>query len=447
VIAPARVAAYETILAVAAGRADLPSALARTRTKLTDERDRALAGEIATGTLRWQGAFDHIIETFAGRPSARLDPEVLAILRISIFQLLHLDRVPAAAVVNDAVELAGKAGKRSAAGFVNALLRRVSRERAHLPLPVDPPIDVLTIALSHPRWLAGRWLARHGFESAEAWARFDNSPAPLTLRANTLRTTRDALAAALAAAGVQTEPARFAAQGLIVRSGNPLLTPLAHTGAFFVQDETSQLVGEFVAALPGERILDACASPGGKTTQMAAAMNDTGTIVAADVRGRRLELLSRTIRESGAQCVRIVQANARASAPFRDVFDAVLVDAPCSGLGTIRRDPDVRWRRTEADLEPLAAAQREMLAQAAAVVRPGGRLVYSTCSSEPEENEDVVRDFLAEHPEFRRARPVVFEQRPELAALLDDEGALKTLPFRDGLEAFYAAMLIRGEVC
>ena len=176
---------------------------------------------------------------------------------------------------------------------------------------------------------------------------------------------------------------------------------------------------------------------------MAAAMGDTGTIVAADVRGRRLELLSRTIAESGAQRVRIVQANARASAPFRDIFDAVLVDAPCSGLGTIRRDPDVRWRRTEADLEPLAEAQREMLAQAATVVRPGGRLIYSTCSSEPEENEDVVRAFLADHPEFRRARPAVFEQRPELAALLDDEGSLKTLPFRDGLEAFYAACLTK----
>jgi 16S rRNA (cytosine967-C5)-methyltransferase len=443
VIAPARVAAYETILAVAAGRADLPSALARARTKLKDERDRALAGEIATGTLRWQGAFDHVVEMFAKRPAARLDPEVLAILRISIFQLLHLDRVPAAAVVNDAVELAGKAGKRSAAGFVNALLRRVSRERAQLPLPAEPPIDLLTITLSHPRWLASRWLARHGFEAAEAWARFDNNPAPLTLRANTLRTTRPALADALAAAGVQTDPARFAAQGLIVRSGNPLLTPLAHTGAFFVQDETSQLVGEFAAASTGERILDTCASPGGKTTQMAAAMGDTGTIVAADVRGRRLDLLSRTVKESGAGRVRIVQANARSVQPFLDIFDLVLVDAPCSGLGTIRRDPDVRWRRTEADLAPLAEAQRAMLAQAASVVRPGGRLIYSTCSSEPEENENVVRAFLADHPEFQRARPAAFERRPELAALLDDEGSLKTLPFRDGLEAFYAAMLIR----
>jgi 16S rRNA (cytosine967-C5)-methyltransferase len=443
VIAPARVAAYETILAVAAGRADLPSALARARTTLEDERDRALAGEIATGTLRWQGAFDHVIAAFAGRPTARLDAEVLAILRISIFQLLHLDRVPAAAVVNDAVELAGKAGKRSAAGFVNALLRRVSRERAQLPLPEAPPIDLLAITLSHPRWLAERWLARHGFDAAEAWARFDNRPAPLTLRANRLRTTRDALTSDLEQAGVTTQPARFAPDGVIVTSGNPLLTPLAHSGAFFVQDETSQLVGVFVAATAGERILDACASPGGKTTQMAAAMGDTGTIVAADVRGRRLDLLARTIAESGAHRVRIVQANARAAPPFGEVFDAVLVDAPCSGLGTIRRDPDIRWRRSEADLELLAAAQREMLAQAATVVRPGGRLIYSTCSSEPEENEEVVRAFLADHPDFRRARPVPFEQRPELAALLDDEGALKTLPFRDGLEAFYAACLTK----
>lgn len=443
-IAPARVAAYEAILAVAAGRADLPSALARARTTLEDERDRALAGEIATGTLRWQGAFDHVIEAFSGRPSSRLDPEVLAILRISFFQLLHLDRVPAAAVVNDAVELAGKAGKRSAAGFVNALLRRAARERGQLPLPERPPIDVLAITLSHPRWLAGRWLARHGFDAAERWARFDNSPAPLTLRANTLRTTRDALAQKLEEAGVHTEPARFASHGLIVTSGNPLLTKLAHTGAFFVQDETSQLVGEFVAAAGGERILDTCASPGGKTTQMAAAMGETGTIVAADVRSRRLELLSRTVTSSGARQIRVVQANARAVMPFRDIFDAVLVDAPCSGLGTLRRDPDIRWRRREADLAPLAEAQREMLAHAATVVRPGGRLIYSTCSSEPEENEEVVRAFLAGHPEFRRTRPAPFE-RPDLAALLDGEGALKTLPFRDGLEAFYAAALTKTE--
>jgi 16S rRNA (cytosine967-C5)-methyltransferase len=444
VIAPARVAAYDVVLAVGAGRADLPSALAHARSKLPDDRDRALAGEIATGTLRWQAAFDHVIEAFSGRPSARLDPEVLTILRIGMFQLLHLDRVPAAAVVDDAVELARKAGKRSASGFVNALLRRVSRERKQLPLPEQPPLDFLAITLSHPRWLAERWLARYGFDATVAWERFDNGPAALTLRANTLRTTRADLARELALVGVETENARFAPDGLIVTSGNPLLTPLAHSGLFFVQDEASQLVGEFAGARPGERILDACASPGGKTTQMAAAMEGRGTIVAADVRGRRLDLLSRTVAESGAAHVHVVQANARAQPPFREVFDAVLVDAPCSGLGTIRRDPDVRWRRVEADLAAMAGAQREMVAQLATVVRPGGRLIYSTCSSEPEENEAVVAAFLEAHPSFRRGTPATFSDRSDLAALLDAEGALKTLPFRDGLEAFYAALLVRS---
>src|SRR5215472_9787745 len=173
-IAPARIAAYETVLAVAAARADLPNALARARTKLSDERDRALAGEIATGALRWQGAIDYVIEAFAGRPIARLDREIVAILRISAFQLLHLDRVPASAVVDDAVQMTKRAGKRSASGLVNAVLRRISRERDQLPLPIEPPIERLTTTLSHPRWLAARWLERHGVERAMAWAEFNN---------------------------------------------------------------------------------------------------------------------------------------------------------------------------------------------------------------------------------------------------------------------------------
>ena len=440
-IAPARIAAYETVLAVAANRTDLPNALARARTPLRDDRDRALAGEIATGTLRWQGAIDHVIHAFSGRPIAKLDREVVAILRISAFQLLHLDRVPASAVVDDAVQMTKRAGKRSASGFVNALLRRVSRERTRLPMPTEPPLDVLSITLSHPRWLAARWLDRYGIDAATAWAEFDNSPAPLTLRANTLKTSRDDLASALRAAGVDAEPARFAPDGLVVTGGNPLLTPLAQTGAFVIQDEASQLVGLYAGATAGEHVLDACASPGGKTTQMAAAMGDRGAIVAADVRGRRVELLARTVKTSGAQSIRIVQADARRPPPFRAAFDLVLLDAPCSGLGTIRRDPDVRWRRTEADLAPLAAAQGEMLDSLAKAVRPGGRLVYSTCSSEPDENDAVVAAFLETHPEFARFVSPVFETSPRLRELLDEQGALRTLPFRDRLEAFYAVSL------
>ncbi len=245
-IAPARQAAYDVLRAVSTGRADLPSALARVRTGLHDERDRALAGEIATGTLRWQGTFDVVIAAFAARPADKLDPEVLDILRLTAFQLLHLDRVPASAAVNDAVDLARKAGKKSASGIVNAVLRRISRERARLPLPLRPAgpgdrdasIAYLSSALSHPAWLVTRWLDRYGFEAAESWAHFDNGPAALTLRVNTLRTSRETLAASLAAHGVATEPTRFAPQGLVVRSGNPLLTPLATTGLFLVQDES-----------------------------------------------------------------------------------------------------------------------------------------------------------------------------------------------------------------
>jgi 16S rRNA (cytosine967-C5)-methyltransferase len=340
--------------------------------------------------------------------------------------------------------MAKRAGKRSASGLVNALLRRISRERDRLPLPSNPPLDLLSITLSHPRWLAARWLARYGVEAAASWAQFDNAAAPLTLRVNTLKTSRDMLADTLRTVGVETRPARFAPDGLVVASGNPLLTPLAHDGSFVVQDEASQLVGLFAAAAHGERILDACASPGGKTTQMAAAMRDTGVVVAVDIRGRRIELLTRTVAASGARSIRIVQADVRGPAPFRASFDAVLVDAPCSGLGTIRRDPDVRWRRAEADLSPLAAAQREMLASLAPTVRPGGRLVYSTCSSEPEENEAVVDAFLADHPAFERTVPPVFERDPALRGLLDDSGALHTLPFRDELEAFFATSLRRS---
>jgi 16S rRNA (cytosine967-C5)-methyltransferase len=435
VTAPARVAAYNTLIAVARGEADLPSALVRARARLDDQRDRALAGEIATGTLRWQGAFDHVVAAFAGRSPSRLDLEVLVILRLSLFQLLHLDRVPASAVVNDAVSLARKTGKKSAAGFTNALLRRASRERTRLPLPPRPPdtsdragaLAYLSVTLSHPEWLVERWLHRYGFEAAEAWARFNNEPAPLTLRANALRNSRDELAAALHAVGVDTAPARSAPAALIVRSGNPLLTPLAQSGAFVVQDEASQLVGTFVEARPGETILDACASPGGKTTQMAAAMGDAGMIVAADVRDRRVRLLARTVAESGAHAIRIVQADASAPLPFRAVFDAVLVDAPCSGLGTIRRDPDIRWRRRPGEFRAFADLQLRILRHAAAIVRSGGRVVYSTCSSEPEENDEVVGAFLESSPEFRHEG--------------DD---LRTLPFRDRLEAFYAARLVRS---
>jgi 16S rRNA (cytosine967-C5)-methyltransferase len=446
--APARRAAYGALREVTSNRKDLPDALAHVRARLTDARDAALAAEIATGTLRWMGALDAVIERFGRRPLARLDPEVLDILRLGAYQLLHLDRVPARAVVDDAVELTRGAHKGSAGAMVNALLRRIDRERDHLPLPPRPEapgreaeLDYLSIAGSHPRWLVERWLDREGFAAAEAWVRFDNSPAPLTLRANTLVNSRDDLAGRLAATGVIVAPTRYSPEGLVVVDGNPLGTPLHDQGAFFVQDEASQIVALVAGARPGERVLDACASPGGKTVAMAGRMQDRGLLVAGDVRRRRMGLLERTVRLSGATSVRLARFDAE-RLPFGAVFDRVLVDAPCSGLGTLRRDPEIRWRRSPADFPALAARQRRMLERAATVVKAGGRLVYATCSSEPDENEAVVGAFLRDHDGFEVEVPGDANlDAGGAASLLTPEGYLRTRPDRHGLEGFFAAVL------
>lgn len=444
--APARTAAYHALRAVTADAQDLPVALAQSRRSLSDERDRALAAEIVTGTMRWLRSLDFLIEHFAGRRIAKIDREVLAILRLSVYQLLHLDRVPAAAVVDDAVDLTRAARKPSATGFVNAVLRTLLRQRSRLPLPARPQsaddraaqLAYLGITHSHPDWLVSRWLDRHGFDASEAWVRFNNTTPGLTVRVNTLRTTVDEAMRVLADDGIETERVQYAPDGLMVTEGNPLRRP--QDGLAVVQDEASQLVPFLVNAQPGERVFDLCASPGGKTLALAAAVQDQGLVVASDVRARRIDLLRDTIAASGARSVRVLQVGTAGALPFGPVFDRVLVDAPCSGLGTIRRDPDIRWRREEADLAALAARQVDLLGRAAATVRPGGRLVYATCSSEPDENDNVVERFLAARPEFALVDP-----RPEvpepIRPLIDDRGLFRTLPFRDGLEAFFAAAL------
>jgi len=455
-IAPARTAALDVLRAVSSGRRTLPDALARVTVTLADERDRALAADIAAGTLRWRAALDHALWRVSSRPLDQVDAEVLEILRLSTYQLLHLSRVPSSAVVHDAVDLARARGHGQAAGFVNAVLRQVaSRSRDEL-LPRRPPVRdrasaasradaeaYLATALSHPRWLVHRWIERLGAEAAEAWCVFDNTRAPVTLRANTLRIDRQSLARRLETAGVQTVPTRFAPDGLVVVSGHPLRTPLAQQGLFVAQDEASQLVALLAEARAGDTVLDACAAPGGKTVAIAAAMRDTGRLVAADVRSRRMRLLRETVAASGASCVRLVQADLGRGAPFAAPFDCVLVDAPCSGLGTLRREPEIRWRRTGADLPRFAAQQLCLLQQAAGAVRPGGRLVYATCSSEPEENDHVVERFLATHPEFSRAAWRDGTPPPALSAVLEPGGALRTRPDLHGLEAFFGVVLGR----
>ena len=451
-IGPARIAAYDILCAVSAGRADLPTAIAFTRGGLHDERDRALAAEIATGVQRWRASLDHLIVHFSKRAIDRLDGEIVEILRLSAYQLIHLTRVPASAIVDDAVNLARREGKTSASGFVNAVLRAISRARTALPLPPAPAdranreaaLDYFTIALSHPRWLAARWYDRLGFEPTEQWLRFNNAPAPLTLRANRLRLAPDDLSARLQAAEVTLSRGRFAPDAFIVEDGYPLRGPGLDEGWFVVQDEASQLVALLAGPDPGRRVLDACASPGGKTTALASAMRDGSVLIACDLRDRRIDLLQRTVASSGARNVHVVQADLLKPLPFSEPFDCVLVDAPCSGLGTLRRDPDIRWRRREHDLAGLADVQRMMLEHAADAVAPGGRLVYATCSSEPEENEAVADTFVQATPLFEPVDARV--AAPHLpSAVVDERGHLRTLPHLHGLEAFFGAVFRRRE--
>jgi 16S rRNA (cytosine967-C5)-methyltransferase len=449
-IAPARVAAYEILFAISSGRADLPTAIAFARGGLHDDRDRALAAEIAAGVQRWRAALDHVIVELSKRAISRLDSEVVEILRLSAYQLLHLTRVPASAVVDDAVNLARRAGKASATGFVNAVLREIARKRAALPLPARPDdpsnraaaLDYFSITLSHPRWLAARWYDRLGFDATEAWMQFNNTPGSMTLRANRLRVTREALAERLAADHVRVHPSTYAPDGLVVDEGHPLRSARADEGWFVVQDEASQLVPLLAGDEPRRRVLDTCASPGGKTTAIAAAMQGLGLLVACDLRDRRVELLRKAVAVSGAGNVRIVQADLLRPLPFASPFDCVLVDAPCSGLGTLRRDPDIRWRRRESDLPVLAAVESTMLRHAAETVGPGGRLIYATCSSEPEENEAIADAFLATTHGFTALHASQATTRIA-EALVDPRGHLRTQPHRHGLEAFFGAVFER----
>jgi 16S rRNA (cytosine967-C5)-methyltransferase len=452
-IAPARRAAYEVMRAVSTRRSDLPDALAATRDPLPDERDRALVTTLVTGTLRWRNRLDWLLRPALSRDLTRLDPEVLDILRLGLFQLLFLSRVPASAVVDDQVNLTRLVGKSSAAGMVNAVLRRLSRTRDDQPLPSMPAagdaaprsawLDALSITGSHPRWLVERWIDRLGAEAAAAWVAFDNTEPALTLRANTLRISREALARELHQAGVETVPLRFAPDGLQVTSGNPLRAEIGSRGLFVVQDEASQIVPLMAGTAVRHAVLDACASPGGKTLVLAPKVPPGGLLVAGDRRPGRIALVRRRLAEAGAAAVRVVALDLEAGAPFGAAFDLVMVDAPCTGLGTIRRDVDIRWRRLPDHVPEAARLQSRMLKEAAALVAPGGRLLYATCSSEPEENGEVVADFLASHPGFSPADRAGLVESGVAEPLLDQDGYLVTRPDLHGLEMFFAAALDR----
>ncbi len=445
----ARLAAARVLLAVGRGRTTLSAELERHRHGVEQDRDRALLFELAAGTLRWRNELDALIAACTPRRLSALDEQVLDVLRLGAYQLTHLDRVPPHAVVHESVELARALGRSRATGFVNAVLRRLSRGRPPHALPERPSsggtptqqLAYLSTTLSHPAWLAERWLLRHGFDAAEAWCRFNNASPDVTLRSRGAMSA-DEMLKALQAAGLAASPARWVRAAIRVEPGHAGSLPPDLIAGVATQDEGSQLVAHTLGASAGERVFDACAAPGGKTAVLADDMGRGGLLVAADHRHARVRLLRDVLSRAGITAP-IVQLDATRGFPFDGVFDAVLLDAPCSGLGTLRRDPDLKWSRTATDLPALAATQRAMLAQAATVVRPGGRLLYATCSSEPEENEQVVEPFLAANADFVHAPAAPGPAVIDGERLVDDRGYLRTLPFRDALDAFFGALLVR----
>ena len=405
--------------------------------------DRGLFTELVYGTLRRQGTLDHIIGQFSRQPLGKLERNVLLLLRNGLYQIFYLDRVPVSAAVNETVKLAHTIAPR-AAGFINAVLRRADRERDAIRYPNRDrdPAGYLAARHSHPRWLAETWVRQLGVEEAERLAEAMSAAAPFTLRVNSLKGDRDGVIGRLAAEGVVAVPTEFSPDGLRV-TGHihlPLLSSFRE-GLFTVQDESSQLAARLLAPRPGEKLLDLCAAPGGKTTHLAQLMENRGSIVACDTAQKKLVLIEETAARLGIGIIttRLLDAS-RPPLPFAaGEFDRVLVDAPCSGLGVLRRNPEGKWWKSAENIAELAALQKTLLRNAAAMLRPGGTLVYATCSTSREENEQVMEDFLSQTADF-----VLEDGRelfPEWHDLFTGEGYFRSWPHRHGMDGFFAARL------
>jgi 16S rRNA (cytosine967-C5)-methyltransferase len=388
-----------------------------------DQRERALATQIAYGTVQRRATLDHIAATLVTRPLAELEPPVLAAIRLGLFQLIYLERLPAHAVVDETVELA-KRESRGGAGLVNAVLRRAAHEGEQLLSGLDDATPAgAAVMHSVPQWLAEMWWRELGADETRALLRRINEPPESALRVNTLVSSVDRVSRALPAPAA---PAPELPEGLVLEGPfDAYGSELWERGAIMPQSRASMLVSRMLASEPGERVLDLCAAPGAKTTHLAALIEDRGSVVAVERHRGRAAALERTCRRMHAGCVSVEVADA-AAFDGNAAFDGVLVDPPCSGLGTLQSRPDRRWRASPDGIAELAELQGRILAAGAAATRPGGTLTYSVCTISQREGEQVVRGFLAGNPRWR------VEQQRHL------------FPHRDGTDGFYIARLCRG---
>ena len=415
-VSPARRAAFEILREVEAGA--FSSILLAAYEPELKPADRALCHELVLGVLRWQLWLDKLIEHYAKRAVESLDLPVRLALRIGLYQLRFLTRVPAPAAVNESVNLVRSARVSSAAAFVNAVLRRAIREAEYDPAAAfSEPLERLAVETSHPLWLIERWANEFGVAETEAFARANNRVPPVALRIVNRDFTdfQNQLV---------FEPSKVAENAWRVEGPTALLRELAASGEIYLQDEASQLVAQTVEVKPGERVLDLCAAPGGKTTLIAQLAGDAALIVASDRSRKRLDTILKMTALQNLKSIKFVLLDAAQTLPFADsAFDRILLDAPCSGTGTLARNPEIRYRISEHDIHTLATQQKLFLENATRVLKPGGQLVYSTCSVERDENEAVIGAFLESHAHFRATNTI------------------RTWPQHQGTDGFFIASL------
>jgi 16S rRNA (cytosine967-C5)-methyltransferase len=411
--------------------------------------DAGLVTELVYGTIQRMNTLDYYMSQFLSKGTKKLEPWVRQLLRLSFYQIVFLDRIPPHAAVNEAVTIAGKRGHKGISGMVNAVLRNALRNPELLQIPKGlRPVEEISLAYSHPQWLVRRWLRQFGEETTRLLCESNNQPPSSSIRVNRIRTTTEALTSALREQGYEPAQSMLAPDGLTVEGGGNM----AHAsgfeqGLYSIQDESSMLVAEMLMPESGMRVLDCCAAPGGKTTHIAEKMKDQGEIIACDIHEHKKKLIEAQAERLGLQSIHAETQDARQLAQLYkpESFDRILLDAPCSGFGVIRRKPDLKWTKTEADIMAIAGVQRELLDEVAALLKPGGVLVYSTCTLDPEENEQMVERFLNEHADYSLDARAM-DRLPSLSERFIAPGMLRLLPHQYNSDGFFIAALRKSAI-
>jgi 16S rRNA (cytosine967-C5)-methyltransferase len=457
-ISRARTIAFDVLLRVAKQNAYADDVLRAELADTVKTEDAGLATELALGVLRWQRLLDFVIDRYLKKPANMADIEVRIALRLGVYQLLFLDRVPAHAAVHESVELVKQARKRSAAPLVNAILRKAAKETfpgnspadaIALLFPADLPLaERLGIQYSHPSWIVERWLRIYGEERTRNLLQANNR-APVLSGYLLDPQRRDDATLSLQRAGGSIQPGRLLRDAWVLQGGNPAASEAVRQSWVAIQDEASQAVARLAGADPGNTILDLCAAPGGKTLLLARAAGAQGYVIAADLHANRVRAMQERLELAGVRNVETIVLDGALPLPFERAFDRILVDVPCSGTGTLARHPEIRWKVRAEDLSDLHDRQTRLLRNALPHLEIGGRLVYSTCSLEPEENELVVREVLGalgdtfQITDPRIAIESILQESVRAESVVCEDGFFRTFPPEHGTDGFFAAVIER----